>query len=299
VKGTPDVPDAPTHQLGFLDRNHFLMRRLHSLTGIVPIGLFLIAHLTTNSTIVWGAINKRAEMGLEFPENERIFVRQVATFWKEVQFINELPFLILIEIVLWLSIAFHAGLGFVYAFSGRGNTGRYKYMSNWRYALQRWSGYIGILFILYHVATLRWGWSFLVPGGVKWDHNEASATTAAAIQGGYDGMTAWGVAVSLFYLLGMSLLVFHFANGLWTAAITWGLTVTATAQRRWGYVCAGLGAGLMVMGWAATIGFMTLDVERALLVEQALVDKKEMYGDDGYDPVPKVDEVEDVGVGIE
>ena len=96
------------HGQGFLDKHHFVLRRLHSLTGIVPIGLFLIAHLTTNSTIVWGAINKRAEQGVAFAEGERSFVRQVATFWHEVQFINELPFLILIEITLWLSIAFQA-----------------------------------------------------------------------------------------------------------------------------------------------------------------------------------------------
>lgn len=284
---------------GFLDKHHFILRRLHSLTGIVPIGLFLIAHLTTNSTIVWGAINKRAEMGVAFSDDERSFVRQVATFWHEVQFINELPFLILIEIVLWLSIAFHAGLGFVYAFSGRGNTGRYKYMSNWRYSLQRWSGYIGILFIFYHVATLRWGWTFLVPGGVKWDHTYASSTTAAAIQGGFDGITIAGLLVSLFYLISVTLLVFHFANGLWTAAITWGLTITQTAQRRWGYVCFALGAGLMAMGWASTVGFATLDVERAEQVERQLVEGKTMFGDDGYDPVPEVNEPEDIGVGIE
>jgi hypothetical protein len=29
----------------FIEKNHFLLRRLHSLTGIVPIGVFLIAHL--------------------------------------------------------------------------------------------------------------------------------------------------------------------------------------------------------------------------------------------------------------
>ena len=38
---------------GFLDKHYFLLRRLHSLTGIVPIGIFLLAHLTTNSSPVW------------------------------------------------------------------------------------------------------------------------------------------------------------------------------------------------------------------------------------------------------
>ena len=49
------------------------------LTGFALIG-FLIAHLTTNSTILWGAINKRAESGLDFSPDEQSFVRQIATF---------------------------------------------------------------------------------------------------------------------------------------------------------------------------------------------------------------------------
>jgi hypothetical protein len=52
--------------------------------------------------------------------------------------------------------------------------------------------------------------------------------------------------------------VFHFANGMWTGAIAWGLTGTANAQRRWGHVCVVLGAVMFVVGtlaWAAfTIG---------------------------------------------
>jgi len=31
------------------DKYHFLLRKLHSLSGIIPIGVFLIEHLLTNS----------------------------------------------------------------------------------------------------------------------------------------------------------------------------------------------------------------------------------------------------------
>jgi succinate dehydrogenase / fumarate reductase cytochrome b subunit len=269
--------NTPKKQQSFLDKHHFLLRRLHSLTGIFPIGLFLIPHLTTNSSILWGSLNKRADEiippGVTSPDQQS-FSRGVATFWHEVQFINELPFLLLIEVALWLSIAYHAAFGVIYGVTGRGNTGRYKYQSNWRYTLQRWSGYIGIFFILYHIATLRWGLDFLVPGGTQWDHNYASATTAAAIQGSFEGLTIPGLIVSAFYMLGVTLLVFHFANGLWTAAITWGLTVTQKAQQRWGYVCAALGVGLMVAGWASVVGFATLDAEEAWKLEKAMVANK-------------------------
>ncbi len=239
----------------FLEKHHFLLRRLHSLTGVVPIGAFLLVHLTTNASIVWGHINASHHKGIH---------AGAATFQHEVNFIHSLPFLILIEVFgLWLPIAFHSILGVVYATSGKPNVGAYAYRDNWRYTLQRVSGYVGVLFIFYHVVTLRWGWTFLVPGGTKWDAQFAASTMAAALQGGTEGLTAAGFAVAAFYMLGVSLLVFHLANGLWTAAITWGLTISATAQKRWGYVCAGLGAALMVMAWAAVIGFATVNVNKA------------------------------------
>lgn len=243
-----------------MQRHHFLLRRLHSLSGVVPIGVFLISHLTTNSSVVWGMLNRSKYEGVH---------GGAATFQHEVNFIHSLPFLLLIEIFgLWLPIAFHSVLGIYYATTGRSNLGRYPHQDNWRYSLQRISGYVGVLFIFYHVATLRWGWTFLIPGGTKWDAEFAASTLAMALQGGADGMTTAGLIVSIGYMVGVSLLVFHLANGLWTAAITWGLTVSQKAQRRWGLVCAGLGAALMVLAWSAVIGFATLDPAKAELAER-------------------------------
>ena len=159
-----------TESQGPLHKHHFLMRRLHSLSGIAPIGVFLIAHLTTNSTILWGALNGRAGEGMT--------ERGVTTFQEEVSFLNGLPMLLLIEVTLWVSIAFHGILGLYYARSGKSNLQSYRYGGNRRYALQRLTGYFSILFIFYHVATLRWGWSFLVPGGVTWSHTAAASTLA-------------------------------------------------------------------------------------------------------------------------
>ncbi len=247
----------------FLEEHHYLLRRLHSLSGIAPIGLFVIVHLITNSSIVWGMINKGKHGDVH---------AGAATFQHEVNFIHSLPFLILIEVFgLWLPIAFHSVLGIYYATTGKGNTGAYSYQSNWRYALQRISGYIGVLFIFYHIATLRWGWTWMIPGGTEWTAEYAGSTMAMVLQGGADGLTLGGMLVSAFYMLGVSLLVFHLANGLWTAAITWGITITTTAQKRWGYVCAGLGVALMIAAWAAVIGFMTLDPAKARQAEEHLL----------------------------
>jgi succinate dehydrogenase / fumarate reductase, cytochrome b subunit len=248
----------------FLDKHDFLLRRLHSLTGIVPIGVFLIAHLVTNSSIVWGSFALREHRD-KYPGLQD---GGTAYFHKEVTWINEqIPHLLLIEITLWLSIAFHSIYGFYIATTGKSNVKNYGYAGNWRYSLQRISGYVGILFIFYHIATLRWGWSFLVPGGAKWSYEASASTLAAALRGSTEEFTALGLLVSSWYFIGVTLLVFHFANGLWTAAITWGITISRAAQRRWGYVCAALGAGLMVAGWAAVIGFAILPPAKANKIE--------------------------------
>ena len=37
------------------DSQYFALKRLHSLTGVVPIGLFLLEHLYTNARALQGA----------------------------------------------------------------------------------------------------------------------------------------------------------------------------------------------------------------------------------------------------
>jgi succinate dehydrogenase / fumarate reductase cytochrome b subunit len=182
-----------------------------------------------------------------------------------VNFIHNLPFLILIEwAVLFIPIAFHALVGVWFATSGKSNIHRYKYQDNWRYTLQRISGYIGVLFIFMHITSLRGGFDYwgLMP---VFEGHAASSTTAEHFQ---DGL--WGTFAAAFYLICVLLLVFHFANGLWTAAITWGLTVSEQAQRRWGVVCAGVGLFLGIAAIMAIIGFTTLDIDQAVEIEKAL-----------------------------
>jgi succinate dehydrogenase / fumarate reductase cytochrome b subunit len=240
------------------------LRRLHSLTGILPIGLFLVLHLTTNSSLAWGRFALRGE-----GEGMSVAEGGVRYFQHEVSWINEsIPHLLLLEIVLWVSIGFHAILGVYYATTGKSNVQRYSYQDNWRYTLQRWTGYVGIIFIFYHVATLRWGWTWLVPEGTRWSHSFAASALAASIQGSTEGITPLGVLVAVLYMVGITALVFHFANGLWTAAITWGITTSERAMKRWGYACAGLGAMLMLAGWSSLGAALVLDYDEAHAVER-------------------------------
>jgi len=265
----PTVAETTSSRSSFLERHHFLLRRLHSLTGIVPIGVFLIVHLITNSSVVWGKWLGRTY----YPLADGTVHGGVETFQHEVNFIHSMPFLPLIEwSVLFLPILFHAGLGFVYAFSGRPNVRLYHYPDNWRYTLQRITGYVGFVYILIHVLSLRFGTHFdgaFTFGGAfpTFSANFASSTTARHFQESELG----ALVVVLVYAIGVGALVFHFANGLWTAAITWGLTVTVSAQKRWGHICTMLGIVLTVLGAMAIYGFSTLDVEKAQAIEQKML----------------------------
>jgi len=244
----------------FVQRHYFLLRRLHSLTGVAPIGLFLFPHLATNSSIVWGRFIGDPSYG----------DGGVESFQHEVNFIHNLPFLFFIEMfALWLPIAFHAILGVWFARTGRSNVKHYSWSANRRYTLQRLSGYLGVVFIFLHLASLRFGITF---GGLFPTFDPVHAASSTALHFG-DGLP--GLLRAAFYLVCVLALVYHFANGLWTAAITWGLTISAGAQRRFAYVCVAVGLLLGAAGVTAVLGFASLDPVKAREIEL------KMLGGDG------------------
>lgn len=233
---TVSATAATAEQGGPLARHHFLLRRLHSLSGIIPIGLFVCFHLFTNMQIAFG------------------------TFQHEVDWIHSQPALLFAEIFgIWLPIAFHAGLGIVYTFTGKPNTGVYGYSGNWRYVLQRITGIVALVFIFFHIATLRWRWDIggwytpFFTHGVGASGQEvvpfATETTAIALQ--------YSAIIFIGYVIGVLAVVYHFSNGLWTAAISWGITLSANAQKRFGYVCIALFLGLLSFGAVALYSSVT------------------------------------------
>ena len=238
-------------------RRHFVIRRLHSLTGLV-FGGYIAVHLIVNATGLWPKV---------YQEN--------------VDKIHNLePMLPIIELVaIFIPLLIHALYGIYITWAGvKFNTTKYNYGGNLRYTLQRWTAMFLLLFIAYHVGTLhRWGFSLigLQPAPDFNPKNMAYQTTAGAIKTPYQS-EALNFAVCAFYLLAVWSAVFHLANGLWTSAIAWGLTVSRNSQRRWGHVCLAIGLGLGLVGTTAWFAFGPLgkpglDVEetRTMSDEQA------------------------------
>jgi succinate dehydrogenase / fumarate reductase cytochrome b subunit len=211
------------------------------------VGLFVIFHLFTNMQMMFGG----------------------EAFQHEVNFIHSLPALYFLELGLWLGIGFHAALGLVYTFTGRSNVRHYRYWGNVRYTLQRVTGILALIFIFLHVATLRWRWDIFgwyTPFFYKVDDVPmAMPLTAHALQ------FHWTVPV--LYLIGVMSVIFHWANGLWTAAISWGLTLSTRAMQRWGYACAGLFVALTIFFGGAFYGALVYDVQDASEQQQAAFEK--------------------------
>ncbi len=247
------MEDSSTSQ-SFLARNEFLIRRLFSLCGLVPVGAYMVVHLLTNSSLVGGW----------------------APFQRAVYGIHSLgPALPVVEwVFIFLPILFHAILGVVIIRGGLPNNGSYAYGSNLRYTLQRATGLIALLFIFAHVFHLH-GWfhfdwwleSVAKPlGGAQFKPYNASSTLAAAFQK--------SVLVPVLYTVGVLSCVFHLSNGIWSFGVRWGIWTTPAAMTRAGRVCTVFGIGLGLVSLGAVSGPLKTDVKAAYQGEKEMLDAK-------------------------
>ncbi|MBK5970582.1 MULTISPECIES: succinate dehydrogenase [Thiorhodovibrio] len=201
--------------------SHFLLRRLHSVLGLIPLGAFLVFHLWENSQSRFGAEHYNA---------------QVAS-------IQQLNYLVIFEVVvIALPLLLHAGYGLVVIGSGGAEPLRYRYARNWLYWLQRMSGIAIIAFLALHLGLTRFA-GMLDP--------QIDADLFRYMQ-----QSLSQPVTLVIYLLGLWLSVFHLANGLATSAISWGLTTDAAAQRRFGWFCLLFGLVLGALGTHGLIGFL-------------------------------------------
>ncbi|MFH0983804.1 MAG: succinate dehydrogenase [Planctomycetota bacterium] len=227
------MADVTAEAAGWADRYHFLIRRLHSLSGIVPVGVFLCIHMSVNATIVAGP--QAFQFGVD-----------------RIHALDQLGVLTAVEMIfIFIPIAFHAIVGIQIWLSGKSNVLAYQHGGNVRYALQRWTGLVALPFILIHLWHMHWlGKPF---GGAEFDPYNAAYTAVKAIQ------VSWWYTP--FYAVGVLASVYHLANGIWTFLITWGITIGPQAQRRSGYVCVVIGLLLGLLGIGSLLKLKTTDLK--------------------------------------
>lgn len=242
----------------FLHKHEFLIRRLHSLSGLIPVGAYMTVHLIVNASLLNGPgafqhnVNQIHSLGRLLPLVEWMFI--------------------------FLPIIFHAVIGVWIINSGSSNYDHYRYVANWRYTLQRWTGVVAIVFIFMHVFHLH-GWlhsewwltRVAEPLGMANFRPYNAASTLAVAMGGF----IWPV----FYFVGMVACVFHLANGVWTMGITWGIWISPRAQRNASFVCGFGGVALLLVGLSALVATKQVDVDQAVRVEDAMYHAKVATGE--------------------
>ncbi|MBC6974696.1 MULTISPECIES: succinate dehydrogenase cytochrome b558 subunit [unclassified Bacillus (in: firmicutes)] len=196
----------------------YTFRKWHSLMGVIPVGVFLTQHLVVNNFATRGA----------------------EAFNKAAHFMELLPFRYALEIfVIFLPILYHAIYGLYIAFTAKNNATSYSYFRNWMFVFQRISGVFTLIFIAWHVWQTR-----------------IQALLGAQVN--YDMMADIlnNPAMFGFYLVGVISTIFHFANGLWTFCISWGITVSPRSQRISTYVTLAIFLGLSYVGVSALLAFI-------------------------------------------
>ena len=205
----------------------FVLRKLHQLSGIVPLGFFLLEHFYTNSKALSGA----------------------AEFNTAVRDLQSIPYILLVETGgIFIPLIYHAVYGLVITVEARPNNLNYPYPRNWFYLIQRITGVILFFFITFHVLNFRFG---MIPGlnNVSVARNPGRAFEVVAGEFSI-------LPIFIIYVVGIISTVWHLANGIWLFMVDWGITIGERAQRLTGYACIGFGVVLLLVGLNAAVAFI-------------------------------------------
>jgi succinate dehydrogenase / fumarate reductase, cytochrome b subunit len=180
--------------------NSYFYRKLHSLLGVIPVGAFLVEHLITN----YAAFNGGEQGHVKFLES--------------VEFLHDLPLVLFLEIFLiWLPLLYHGVYGLYVAFQSNSNTSRYGFFRNWMFTLQRITGVLTLIFVVWHFYETRLQIAF---GNVE--QMEIGIRMHEILT---HPLYFW------IYVVGVVAASFHFANGMWSFLVSWGITIGPRAQR--------------------------------------------------------------------
>ena len=204
-----------------MSKNHeFYWRRLHSLLGIIPVGLFLLVHFSINFTATQGveAYNNAAGM------------MELIPHW----------LLLIVEwVVIYIPLLFHGLYGVYIAFTATNNIQRFGTFRNWMFVLQRFSGVFLVVFIAWHIFQTR-------------------IQKALGDEVNFD-MMAEIVANPLmlaFYIVGILAATFHLSNGIWSFLVSWGITQSPKSQKVATYVTMAFFVVFSVAFVAAILAFV-------------------------------------------
>jgi succinate dehydrogenase / fumarate reductase cytochrome b subunit len=193
----------------------YFLRKLHSLTGIIPVGAFLAEHFWSNSYALVGRVEYDAK-SLE---------------------LQTIPFRVAVEwLFIFLPMLYHGAYGIYIWLHGKSNVSAYPWVGNWLYTMQRYTGLIAFAYIGWHLYTERW----LTHG------RSTYADVADLLQNPY---------ALTFMFVGVIASSFHLGVGIWNFLCKWGLAATAKAQRAAGALGAMVGFAFSMVGVLIVLSF--------------------------------------------
>ncbi|MBS1706159.1 MAG: hypothetical protein JST40_09820 [Armatimonadetes bacterium] len=207
-------------------RESYFWHKLHSLSGIVPVGFYMVQHLTLNSFALAGP---KAYNGV-------------------INFFEGMPkhFLIVLKYgVVWLPLLFHAiyGLFIASRMEAYVSPAAKKYRENGYYLWQRWSGIFAFVFLCYHMASTSIANARFGPDTTVYYENWASY------------LSGTGYVFLIVYVLGILACAYHLAYGIWMFCIRWGITISEESQQRMARFSKAAFFFLTLLGWLALVGF--------------------------------------------
>jgi succinate dehydrogenase / fumarate reductase, cytochrome b subunit len=212
ARGVPPIRAGQGHS--------FFWRRLHSLSGIVPVGAFLIEHFISNAFATNGP----------------------HAYADQVKFLTGLPFVLVLETVgIYIPLLYHSLYGFHIWFGGKSNVSDYPWAGNFMYSAQRWTGAITFLYIIWHTYTMRFT-------GIHLLTNSQAAFHKVQME----LQNPWAGA---FYVAGIIAASWHFAYGLFLFCAKWGITVSDTSRKWLARVCVVIALTLISIGWVTMTAF--------------------------------------------
>lgn len=193
----------------------YLLRKLHSLSGIIPVGAFLAEHFWSNSAVLVSAA-KYDEVSRE---------------------LQTIPFRPFVEWgAIFLPLLFHSSYGIYIWLRGKSNVSSYPWVGNWLFTTQRYTGLIAFAYIGWHLYTQRW----LTHGKSTYSEVEQFFQNPLFL-----GLTIVGVLASSF----------HLGIGIWNFLCKWGLAATAEAQLAAGRLGIVVALAFSIVGVLILISF--------------------------------------------
>lgn len=197
-----------------------------SLCGVVPLGVFVLAHLVAMAQALRGPEAFAGALARLTPTRMALEVALIGV-----------PLLI------------HAALGLSLAARSQANLGSYTYPENLAWVLQRASGLVVFAFLLVHL----WETRVKVLLGQTGSADFHSSLVASLSSTGPLGFPFHAVG----YLLGVAATVYHLAHGVSGFSASFGLVTSRAAHRRVQLGSAAVGAALFLLSAATVIHLAT------------------------------------------